>query len=121
MKFTFDFPNTEATFLDTTVFKGRRFRETSILDIRTHTKKTDTFQYLHRSSCHPDSVFRGFIKGQTLRYLRTNSDPALLHEQLQLFKTRFLDRGYTAAEIDKTITDALKTSRDSALQKKAQI
>jgi len=50
--------------LDTTVFKGKRFNKQAILDIRTHFKPTETFQYTHFSSCHPPGVRKGFIKGE---------------------------------------------------------
>ena len=35
--------------------------------------KTETFQYIHYTSCQPPDVKRGFIKGEAIRLLRTNS------------------------------------------------
>jgi len=43
------------------------------LDVRTHFKPTETFQYTHFNSCHPPGVRKGFIKREALRLLRTNS------------------------------------------------
>ena len=40
-------------FLDTTVYKGERFHNQGILDIHTHFKPTETFQYTHFSFCNP--------------------------------------------------------------------
>ena len=60
-------------FLDTTVFKGERFNKQAILDIRTQFKPTETFQYTHFFSCHLPGVRKGFIKGEALKLLRTNS------------------------------------------------
>ena len=35
---------------------------------------TETFQYTHYTSCHPPNVnLRGFIKGEAIRLLGTNS------------------------------------------------
>ena len=34
---------------------------------------TETFQYTHYTSCHPPGVKRGFIKGEAIRLLGTNS------------------------------------------------
>ena len=34
---------TEATFLDTTIYKGNRFKQQSILDVQTHFKPTEKF------------------------------------------------------------------------------
>ena len=56
-------------FLDTEVFKGPRFAWNKVLAVQTHFKDTETFQYTHFSSCHPLSVKKGFIKGETLRLL----------------------------------------------------
>ena len=73
IKFTIEIPDNETTFLDTIIFKGERFRNESILDIRTQYMPTETFQYTHFTSSHPLGVKRGFIKGEALRLLRTNS------------------------------------------------
>ena len=53
IKFTVEVSETETNFLDTTVYKGERFRNESVLDVRTHFKPTETFQYTHFSTCHP--------------------------------------------------------------------
>ena len=66
---------TESTFLDTKVYKGVRFNKDSILDVRTHFKPTETFQYTNFYSCHPLSVTKGFIKGEALRWLNTVLHP----------------------------------------------
>ena len=72
-KFTAEITDKEITFLDTRIYKGARFEKESILDTRTHFKPTETFQYTHFKSCHPPGVKKGFIKGEALRLLRTNS------------------------------------------------
>ena len=64
IKFTAEISNTKITFLDTVVYKGKRFRDHSILDIKTHFKPTETFQYTHFSSSHPSGVKKGFVKGE---------------------------------------------------------
>ena len=87
IKFTAEISDTEIKFLDTCVYKGDRFKKHSILDVRTHFKPTETFQYTHFDSCHPPGVRKGFIKGEALMLLRTNSSKAL-------FKQRLQHRGY---------------------------
>ena len=44
IKFTAEISDTETTFLDTIVYKGKRFQDQSVLDIKTHFKPTETFQ-----------------------------------------------------------------------------
>ena len=89
IKFTAEVSDKETTFLDTKVYKGERFAKESKLDIKTHFKATETFQYTHFSSCHPPGVKKGFIKGEALRLLRTNSSQAA-------FKTA-INQGVTLA------------------------
>ena len=59
IKFTAEISENETTFLNTVIFKGERFRIESILDIRTHYKPTETFQYTHFTFSHPPGVKRG--------------------------------------------------------------
>ena len=56
IKFTAEISEKEIPFLDTTVFKGERFYEDVILDICTHFKPTETFQYTHFNSWHAPGV-----------------------------------------------------------------
>ena len=56
---------------DTVVYKGTRFNEKSILDLKTHFKKTITFQYTHFTSCHQPSVKKKDLS--SMRILQTNS------------------------------------------------
>lgn len=72
IKFTAEISYRETTFLDTSIYKGERFRSNSGLNVRTHFLTYWTFQYAHSSSCHPLRVKKGFIKGEALRLLRTN-------------------------------------------------
>ena len=65
--------------------KGERFKKENILDVRSHFKPTEIFQYTHYSSCHPPGVSKGFIKGEALRPLRTNSS---FEENIRNFRVR---------------------------------
>ena len=85
---------TEINFLNTTVYKGERFHNQGILDIRTHFKPTQTFQYTHFSSCNPHGVRKGLIKGEALRLLRTTSSAKSFYENNYNFKKRLRARGY---------------------------
>ena len=70
-------------FLDTNVYKGERFQKAAVLDVHTHFKLTETFQYKHFSPYHPLRVKRGFIKGEALRLLRTHSSKTLFEEMIK--------------------------------------
>ena len=97
----------QMNFLDTTVYKGARFLENNVLDIKTFIKPTNTYQYLDRNSAHHPSVFKGFIKGETIRYLRNTSDKKILSDMLSELKCNLIKRGYDENEVQDLINDVL--------------
>ena len=98
LKFTFEYSKSQVTFLDLEIFKGPRFQQTNTLDMRTHTKKIDSFMYLPPTSAHPKSVFKGFLKGETIRHVRNTSNYLEFEEKKSKFQNRLLDRGYKSKE-----------------------
>ena len=95
----------------TLVYKGNRFVTESVLDIRTHYKATETFQYTYFSSCHPPGVKRGFIKGEALRLLRTNSTKATFEEKIRHFESRLIERGYPKNLVQRTLSQVIFENR----------
>ena len=89
-----------------------------MLDIRTHYKATETFQYTHFSSCHPPGVKGGFIKGEALRLLRTNSTKATFEEKIRHFESRLIERGYPKNLVQRTLSEVIFENRKQALQQK---
>ena len=110
-----------SSFLDTIIYKGDRFRNDSILDIRTHYKPTETFQYTHFTSCHPPGLKRGFIKGEALRLLRTNSSETMFEDNLSKFKSRLIKRGYPKKHIRRTLSDVNFATSQSILTSQTSI
>ena len=120
VKFTAEVSNTETVFQGTYIYKGERFKTESILDVRTLFKPTETFQSTHFSSCHPLGVKKGFIKGEALRLLRTNSSEKTFKENITNFKRRLRMRGYRDKVIDKHLSEVKHHERMSALQNKTK-
>ena len=90
-------------FLDTTVFKGQ-IRKKSNMDIKTHYKPTETFQFTHFASCHPSRVKHSFIGGQAIRLLRTNSPKEVSEQCLLKFKQRLKAREYLKNIIEMSLS-----------------
>ena len=90
--------------MDTKVYKGERFFKESILDVQTHYKPTETFQFTNFYSCHPPGVTKGFIKerGGALSLLRTNSSKETFEENIKNFEPGLKCRGYPTGVIKKT-------------------
>ena len=92
-KFSFGNSQQSVTFLDVEIFKGPRYDQQQIIDLRTHTKQTDTFQYLHRESCHPTATFKWFVKGEILRYACT-CNKVDFDKKTKFFTNELMERGY---------------------------
>ena len=116
IKFTAEISDTEITFLDTCVYKGDRFKKHSILDVRTHFKPTETFQYAQFASCHPLGFRKCFIKGEALRILRTNYSKAKFGEHIALFKQRLQHRDYPGNHLNRTLSEVYFSQRKLVLQ-----
>ena len=116
IKFTAEVSDTDTTFLDKSIYKGERFAKESILDIKTHFKPTETFQYTHFSSCHPPGVKKGFMKGEALRLLRANSSETTFKTAVSSFKTHLKERGYPETLISTTLVEIKFEDRKLALQ-----
>lgn len=118
LKFTYEMSNTEINFLDTLIYKGKRFDTNGTLDMKTYTKPTETFQYLERSSSHNVSVFKGLVKGEIIRHIRNTNDELETRKLIEAFKVRLIRRGYKSAEIDKIIQSTRMIKRTDLLQDK---
>ena len=86
--------------------------------MRTHFRPTEIFQYTYFSSCHPTGVKKGFITGDDLRLLRTNSSEKTFEENITNFKRKLHMRGYRDKVIDKHLSEVKHHERISALQNK---
>jgi len=118
IKFTAEISETEIAFLETKVYKGDRFNKESFLDVRTHFKPTETFQYKNFYSCHPPGVTKGFIRGEALRLLRTNSSQFTFGENMSNFKTRLQNRDYPARIVEKHLSEIEFSDRKLSLAQK---
>ena len=64
---------------------------------------------------------RGFVKGEGLRLLRTNSSEETFVENIRLFKLRLGARGYPHNLIDKTLSEVKFSERKKALKDNARM
>ena len=113
LRFMWSISNERIEFLDLNIFKGRRFNTNRHLDISTHFKKTNTFQYLHFSSSHPRSVFKGLVKGETIRFLRSNTDPHTYNKTINKFREHLFLRNYPKLFVDRILANITHSLRAS--------
>ena len=120
IKFTAEISDKGIAFLDTRVYKGARFEKESILNTRTRSKPTETGQYTRFKSCHPLGVKKGFVKGEALRLLRTNSSKETFEENINKFKQNLRLRGYPNNFVVKVLSEVKFSNKKSALKEKTK-
>ncbi len=118
IRFTSEISSSEITFLDLCLYKGQRFESEGILDIKTHINPTNTQQYVHASSSHPPGTGKGLIKGEMLRYLRTNSSLQSFEAFRETHKTNVTSRGYSKKQFEEATCDISFADRPATLQDK---
>ena len=116
IKYTHELSNQSVNFLDITIFKGKRFSDSHILDLAPYFKPTNRFQYLHFDSCHPSHTFKGLILGEAIRMLRASSDPTIFADAILVIKNALIDRKYPVKLINKTLKQITYKDRPKRLQ-----
>ena len=76
------------------------------------------YLYMHFTSCHPPGVKKGFVKGEAIRLLRTNSNANEFRTQINNFKKRLLERGYKETQIEETLAEVKFEGRSASLKNK---
>ena len=114
------FSSSSLQFLDITIFKGSRFRNNQILDVKLYRKPTENFQYLERNPAHPQSVFNGFLTGEIIRIIRSSNNSKDITNEINVFKNKLLQRGYKEKEIDDIIKNTENKDRKNCLHYKVR-
>jgi hypothetical protein len=96
LRFEFSSDPHEAAFLDLVIYKGERFAQSSIFDLRVHQKKMNLYLYIPFRSFHTTAAKRAFIQTELMRYIRNSSSIEAYVELKQIFYSRLRDRGYPA-------------------------
>ena len=115
IKFMAECNSDQATFLDVTAYKGERFKETGVLDVKTYIKPTNKQLYVHATSYHPKGTGKGIVIGEALRYLRTNSDEANFRQCIANHKKVLKSRGYKPTTTNKLLEPITFGMRETAL------
>ena len=117
IKFTHEILPSKLTFLDITLYKGSRFQENKILDIKIHIKPTNKQLYIHATSYHPPPTIVAISKGEAKRYLRTNSDPQNFDKMILKLTHKLKERGYKQNQITRHIKSVKFNQRKETLSK----
>jgi hypothetical protein len=89
-----------------------------ILSYKTHQKALNLYSYLPPFSCHPPATLKGFIKGELIRYARTNSCADDFYDMKLKFRARLLSRGYSNRFLNMVFPTVTWAQRSSIIQPK---
>ena len=118
IKFTMNQSAKSINFLDLTIYKGPAFQKTRKLDTTTYHKENKQFEYLHFTSNHPKSIFKGLIIGEAIRYSRNNTQKEKYQEQIENFKLRLAKRGYPTRFNNKALRKVKYKNRRQYIKQK---
>ena len=104
-------------FLDITLYKGQRFLNKRILDLKVYQKPINLYLYIAFDSNEPIHIKRGLIKTELIRYCRISSDELSFQEISSFFFCRLKDRGYPIDFLKKEFKKVKYADRAYYLQK----
>ena len=107
LKFTSVISNLALDVLDLTFYPKQ-----GKLEYRTYQKPINKYLYIPQFSNHPPASIKGFIKGELIRYSRTNSEYNNCLAIRKHFYKRLLERGYSRTYLNSIFSD--KTHRTSS-------
>ena len=117
IKFTFNYSNKEATFLDVNI----KMKENGKLDTSIIGKATNCHKNIEFSSCHPFSCKQGIPYSQTKRYGRITSDNVCFEGDLGRLKEYLPTRNYPKHVIEEAFGKVSSMSMDDALKSTSPI
>lgn len=91
-----------ADFLDLIIYKGERFVQSGIFDLRIKEKPFGVNSYLHYQSNHPPNVFGALVKGELIRSVRNNSSIEAHNKRKTNFFKILKERDYPRQLLNKT-------------------
>ena len=102
IKFTANYSREEINFLDVTV---RKKSNQLVLDL--YIKPTDTYQYLHASSCHVYHSKKSILYSQAVRLNRICSENLFYDKRCNELEVWLRERGYSDKSVRQQILKAL--------------
>jgi len=119
LNLTHDISETRAIFLDLVIYKGDRFQEQNILDLKTYFKPTNRLLYLPNITKHPRSMLSGIIIGEAIRTLRNSSSKLEWLKALRYIFKGLLARGYKPSFIQKAWKTVRWEERESYINNRS--
>ncbi|GFO26689.1 hypothetical protein PoB_005319400 [Plakobranchus ocellatus] len=116
IKFSSTIPSSHVPFLDVLISLSDGILHTDL-----YSKPTDTFNYLHWSSCHPYHTKKNIPYSLAFRLIRIGSSEKHFTNRRHQPSLHLQSRGYPLRHIKSAITKAKQIPRHSAIQKRNNV
>ena len=103
IKFTLHYSPASVNFLDVCVSSDQN----GVVSTDLHVKSTDTHQFLHSNSCHPNHTKKGIAYAQALRIKRICSEPDRAKLRCSQLEDYLVLRGHSRKRVRSSINRAL--------------
>jgi hypothetical protein len=101
------------------IYKGIiRFQKEGKLDIRTFQKPQNAYMYISMTSDHPKEMFKSFVTGELIIYVRKYSSKMGFIHMSKVFMAWLLDRGYDPTTLKNWFSEVKFENRNRYLTKK---
>ena len=110
IEFTFEWSDTELTYLDVKLIMSEGKLETD-----RHIKPTNPQLYLHYKSNHPAQVFKAIIYGQAITVKTICSKEEFVGRHMENLKEKFLERGYPLELVTENLAKGAALKRENLL------
>ena len=99
LRFNLEQYGSSVHFLDLTIYKGIRFGVTNRLDMKPYFKPCNPRNYTNYATYKPEITKSSWITGETIRILRACQFQKEFSFQIDLFKKKLAQAGYSSAVI----------------------
>ena len=114
IKLSWEFSKDSIPFLDMVIYKGQRFYNHHILDVKVYQKSMNRYLYLTPRSYTPNLF--SFIRGELIRYVRLSSSLEEYMKVKDLFYYRLIARGFFPHLLKAIFKDVTHSNRGYFLQ-----
>ena len=102
-------------YMDLIIFKGNRFSQSGLFDIKIFQKPQNLYAYIPQKSNHKKHTIKNFVVNELKRYVKFNSEKLWFLKLRNKFFDRLRNRGFNTLSLNKFFALVSYASRDKYL------
>ena len=101
--------------MDLVIFKGNRFYQKGLFDIKIFQKEQNLYAYIPKKSNHKKHTFKNLVVNELKRYVKYNSEKLGFYKLRNKFFDRLRNRGFRKYLLSKIFASVSYSSRNKYL------